>query len=154
MEQVIWSRCARFLFNTYHGYAKLLVHRASEILLSREGVTQGNSLALYMLAVAISALIQKLKDQGKMILNWYADDSACAGRLSQLHERFTDLINLGPEFGYYPEPAKTMLVANQNLEESAGKIFDDLGLKIVLGQRFLGDFMVSRRERWNLYSKE
>ena len=42
--RVLWPRCSRFLFNTYHGYASLLVQDGNAVnnhLLSKEGVTQG-----------------------------------------------------------------------------------------------------------------
>ena len=78
-----------------HGYVKLLVHGASEILLSREGVARGNPLSMYMYAGAILPLMHiKLKDPDKSIqIGYYADDSACAGKLSQLHGNLATIQN-------------------------------------------------------------
>ena len=39
--RVLWPSCSCFLFNTYRGYALLLLKTSNEMLLSREGVTQG-----------------------------------------------------------------------------------------------------------------
>jgi hypothetical protein len=44
--RILWRSCARFIFNTYRGYAYLIVRStktagAGTIMLSREGVTQG-----------------------------------------------------------------------------------------------------------------
>ena len=45
-SRVLWPSCSRFLFNTYKGYAFLLLKSSQEILLSKEGVTQGDSLSM------------------------------------------------------------------------------------------------------------
>ncbi len=47
-----WPRCTRFLFNAYRGHAALKVQRASDLLYSREGVTQGDPLSMLMYSVA------------------------------------------------------------------------------------------------------
>ena len=57
-----WPRCARFVFNTYHGYAPLVVqteHNA-EFIFSKEGVAQGVPLSMLMYAAALMPLIQSL----------------------------------------------------------------------------------------------
>ena len=38
--RILWPRCARFLFNTYRGWAALVVRGSSRLLYSKEGVTQ------------------------------------------------------------------------------------------------------------------
>ena len=38
--RVQWPRCSRFLFNTYRGYASLVLQGSSESILSKEGVSQ------------------------------------------------------------------------------------------------------------------
>ena len=46
--RVLWPRCSRFLFNTYRGWAVLYVRGAAELLYSREGVTQGGPLSMFL----------------------------------------------------------------------------------------------------------
>ena len=43
--RILWPRCSRFLFNTYRGFAVLLLRNSDEFLYSREGVTQGDPLS-------------------------------------------------------------------------------------------------------------
>ncbi len=38
--RVLWPRCSRFLFNTYRGWAPLIMKGSSTVLYSKEGVTQ------------------------------------------------------------------------------------------------------------------
>ena len=49
--RVLWPRCARFLFNTYRGWSVLVVRGFSECLYSKEGVTQGDPLSMFMYAI-------------------------------------------------------------------------------------------------------
>lgn len=109
--RVLWPRCSRFLCNTYRSYATLVAHSASEYVLSKEGVTQGDPLSMMMYAIAVLP-IQALADRDKYEQNWYADDSACSTKLPGLKELFGKLLEMGPDFGYYPEPQKTILVVD------------------------------------------
>ena len=128
-----WPRWSHFLFNTYRGYASLLLQGSSEVIPSKEGVAQGDPLSMLMYAVALMPLIKHLTDQGKWIQNWYADDSACTAKLSNLKVWFQKLCELGPDYGYHPEPKKTVLFVRA--------LFGELGVKIVRGHRFLGGFI-------------
>lgn len=60
------------------------------MILSQEGITQGNPLAMFMYAVGILRSIQKLKNQ-IWNQNCYADDSACFGRFYHIQEWFIKL---------------------------------------------------------------
>ena len=61
-------------------------------------------------AIAVLPLIQALADQDKLIQNWYADDSTYCAKLSRLWKWFDNLFKMGPDYGYYSEPQKTILV--------------------------------------------
>ena len=115
-------RCARFMFNTYRGYAPLILHDHPTILYSKEGVGQGDPLSMLMYATALTPLIQSLED-AEFTQNWYADDSACVGTFSSLRMWFEKLCQLGPSYGYYPEPKKTVIVVDEKDEESANVCF-------------------------------
>ena len=59
-SHVLWPSCSLFLFNTYRGWAPLTVVDANEILYSREGVTQGDLLSMFIYAVATLPLISHI----------------------------------------------------------------------------------------------
>jgi hypothetical protein len=142
-----WPSAARFLFNTYRGY-NLLVIRSSTtpgsgtIMLSREGVTQGDPLSMFLYGIAILPLIRRCNMDGPECRQvWYADDSSAAGRLTRIRQWLDVLITDGPSFGYFPEPAKSYLIVRPRYVQLAKKIFRGVPVKIVQGQRFLGGFV-------------
>jgi len=60
--RILSLRCSHFLFNTYRGYARLFVQGSDQVLLSKEGVTQGVLLSMMMYAVVVLPLIRSLED--------------------------------------------------------------------------------------------
>ena len=91
------------LTNTYRNNSHLYVD--GQCLLSEEGTTQGDPLAMAMYAIGTLPLIHRLDGTAKQA--WYADDSAAASKLEQL-KRWWDLLNdIGPHYGYFPNGAKT-----------------------------------------------
>ena len=57
---VLWPCCAWFLFNTYCGWSVLVVRGTSECLYSKEEVTQGDPLSMFMYAIGTLPLIRSL----------------------------------------------------------------------------------------------
>ena len=110
------------------------MHGASEYEFSKEGVTQGDPLSMLKYTIAVLPLIQALVDHDKWDQNWYTDDSACCAVLPRLREWFDKLSELRPDFGYYPEPRKTILVVDLKDEAETHGLFDELGVSVVSGQ--------------------
>jgi len=54
---MLWPRCACFLFNTYKGWSVLVLKGSTTLLYSKEGVTQGDPLSMFMYAVGTLPLI-------------------------------------------------------------------------------------------------
>lgn len=143
--RIFWPRCARFLFNTYQGFAKIMFKGSDKSILSQEGTTQGDPLSMFLYAVGMLPLIRKLKSQNWR-QNWYADDSACFGEIQKVREWFDVLKVEGPKWGYFPESSKSVLVVKSDYKEEAEAVFRDLQVKIVTSHRFLGGVLGSQEE--------
>ena len=106
-SRILWSRSSRYIFNAYQGYAMLFIAGSKTYILSREGVTQGDPMAMLVYGIAILPLTKKLKNLEKWKQNWYAVHSACLAKFKELKEWLELLIQEGPKFGYFPEPEKS-----------------------------------------------
>ena len=159
--RILWPRAARFIFNTYHGWSALVLRDSDERLFSREGVTQGDPISMFLYAVGTLPLIRLLKDTTRYVQIWYADDSCAGGSLSSLREWFHRLTMLGPLFGYFPEPSKSHLIVSESNLENARLLFSDTGVNVVMDGRFLGgvignkeardSFISGKVEKWSSY---
>ena len=85
-SRIQWPQYSRFLFNTYRGYASLVLQdkKKTEFLLSKGGVGQGDPLSMYMYAAAVMPLIKSLSKPSTWVQNWYTDDSSCTSKLAHL----------------------------------------------------------------------
>ena len=126
---------ATILINTYRAPTELFVD--GDTLLSQEGTTQGDPLAMPMYALATIPLIKKLKCHTKQI--WYADDAAAIGKLADLRAWWDHLTREGPDFGYYPNPSKTWLVTKEGCEAAGFSTFAGTGVNVTQdGRPYLG----------------
>ena len=108
---------------------------------------QGNPLSMFMYAIGTLPLIHSLRDPGRWTQLWYANDASAGGTLPELREWFNLLCSHGPAFGYHLEPTKSFVVVTDRWKNDAAAIFGDLGIQVVTGRRFLGDFIGSHCER-------
>jgi hypothetical protein len=44
---------------------------------------------------------------------WYADNAGTGGKLDAIKRHFEKLEEIGPHYGYFPEPSKSMLIVPQ-----------------------------------------
>ena len=114
---------ATILVNTYRAPTELFVD--GDTILSQEGTTQGDPLAMAMYGLATIPLIRRMDGPWKQV--WYADDSAATGTVVQLREWWDRLATEGPGFGYVANPAKTWLVTKDGHCEEASRIFAGSG---------------------------
>ena len=92
----------------------LVLRGSSTCLYSKERVTQGDPLPMFMYAIGTLPLIHSLNDPGRWTQLWYADDASTSGTLPELRNWFNQLCSsYGPSFGYYPEPTKSFVVINE-----------------------------------------
>ena len=63
-----------------------------------------------------------------------ADDASACAPLCALKDWFSELLSVGPSFGYYPEPKKCILVVSPDHLTTAGKLFNSFGFEVTTGQ--------------------
>ena len=139
------------LINTYRESTELFL--GANTLLSQEGTTQGDPLAMPFYALATRPLIDSLfRDTPELRQIWYADDASAGGKLTNLKKWWDNLSRVGPSFGYFVNPQKTWLVTKDKFLSSASEMFDDTMVNIttdgrpVLGSpvgkpEYTGDFI-------------
>ena len=88
--------------------------------------------------IGILPLIKNLKQEIPDVTGpWYADDAGDLCMFAIIESYFYLLRRQGPEYGYYPEPSKSVPIERlDNLE--AGKYFRARhGFKVCTGARYL-----------------
>ena len=107
----------RVLINLYRIESNLFI--GGDTLLSKEGTTQGDPLAMVMYAVASIPLIRELSSIPNIRQLWYADDATGMGPLRGLRQWWDRIKELGVYYGYWPNAIKsTLLVKKDHLEEA------------------------------------
>ena len=150
------TKMSRFAFNCYRHEIRLICRRPGDtalIILSKEGVTQGDPLAMALYGIALLPLAERLrKDFPSVMQPWYADDAAMMGKANAVGGCFQLLMKIGPDFGYHPEPAKSFYICPlaDELEAKAAFASMDLPVKFCRGHRYVGGFVGSKamRDRW------
>ena len=134
----------RFLHNTYQSPSRLHLGDGSPTpLLSQEGVTQGDPLAMAMYAVSTRKMINTINQNYQNISQvWFADDSAVGGLVADSASVLDHLETDGPKDGYYPKPPKCKFIpTSKENREKATIAFKGKEVKIVDGNRYLGGFL-------------
>ena len=123
------------LINMYRHESSLFI--GGEIIPSCEGTTQGDPLAMAMFALATLLLMNKLSQDVKQC--WYADDASAGGELQRIKDWWDGLTQLGPQYGYFPNPEKTWLVVKEEHYEAASATFAGSGIQLTRhGRQYLG----------------
>jgi hypothetical protein len=143
-----WAAGARFAFNCYRHHSLLVVRNPGGeplTFFSKEGVTQGDPFAMIAYGVGMLPLVRKLKELNQLLTqSWYADDACAAGTFDRILSMFHDVSRIGPDYGYYPNASKSILVTHPDNMVAAHHFFNvthRLGFKISTGHRFLGGFI-------------
>ena len=146
--QVLCPPFSCVLINSYRDPVRMVIPGGGEIM-SCEGTTQGDPLAMGMYALAITPLIRELSEcqlDTKQV--WYADDATGAGTCSNLKRWWDCLTSIGPKYGYFPNSPKCHLVVKPEFEERVKSIFEGLSIHITTGgTRHLGAVIGSKECR-------
>ena len=140
-----WANGARFAFNCYRHSAQLIMRRRGQdctIILSREGVTQGDPLSMILYGLSLTPLSEALRAAvPEVVQPWYADDVAMAGPVTGI-AKAQRLLNLwGPQRGYYPEPEKSVLIRRPSDPPDALEPVQEFNFQLVDGHRYVGGFV-------------
>ncbi len=147
-----WTAGARFALNCYQHHLTLVIRNKSGdtavFLLSREGVTQGDPLAMVGYGVGVLPLIRKLKAEFPTVSQpWYADDAGAGAKFTDILAFFKRLKELGPQYGYFPEASKSILVVRESNLEAAEKFFSSQQFRVTTGERYLGGYIGAREDQ-------
>ena len=125
------------------------------MILSQEGVIQGDPLVMALYCVAVVPLAEILREEFPMVLQpWYADNAAMMGAPADVAAAacMRRLEQLGPMFGYHPGLDKSWGICLAAVEASGRATFEAVGLSIKWchGHRYVGGFVGSNesRDRW------
>ena len=118
--------------------ARLFVSGGLE-LTSREGSAQGGPLGMATYSIRITPMLDMMlvtmqKDNNKMM-----DDVAATGNLEAVKRWWDTLMQIGPNYGYYPLPTKPWLIVKENKLEKAVRVVGGKNIQISTeGKRHLG----------------
>jgi hypothetical protein len=98
-------------------------------------ITQGDPLSMFAYGIGILPLsICLLKVKIPAVEQpWYADDAGAGRKFAEICHFFSKLQDIGPNFGYYPEPTTSILVVPQHNLEAAQVTFPDFNFKVTTG---------------------
>jgi hypothetical protein len=148
-----WPSGARFAFNCYRHCSTLVLrgnNGAANFLCSKEGASQGDPLSMFVCGTGILPLIRQLKAELPQVEQpWHADDAGAGGKFEDIRRLFRRLEEIGPTYGYFPEPSKSILVVRQPNLEAAQIAFPDFGFKVTTGSRYLGGFIGADSALWD-----
>ena len=156
--RVLCPIIATYAINTYRAPARLFVIGGKE-LLSSEGTTQGDPLAMSLYAISLQPLITLLAIRSSAKQCWYADDATGTGALRDIRKWWDELLAAGPALGYYPNAKKCWLVVKPEKLKEANDVFAGTGINITtegrkhlgaaLGQRsYLKEYVGSKVKEW------
>jgi hypothetical protein len=149
-----WPGGSRMAFNCYRHAAQLIFRGNGgecTILHSREGVTQGDPLAMILYGLALTPLALNLRDAvPEAIQPWYADDMALDGTAEQVDTLWSMLEEQGPGRGYFAEPEKSIVVCRPEDTAALRRILGHHNFRYCDGHRYLGGFIGSDeiRDEW------
>ena len=149
-----WAGGCRFAFNCYRHQSQSIVRRRGKpcyVILSEEGIIQGDPLAMILYGITLVPLAKQLKEAvPDLIHSWYADDAALAGDSSRIRKAVRLLQQWGPQRGYFLEADKSIAVVPDAYRDRAELILREFNFTFLDGHRYVGGFIGadSARDVW------
>ena len=110
-------------------------------MLSQEGTTQGDNLAMSFYGLSTSLLINRLANVASRVKQvWLSDDPTGAGSLLQLLDWWNTIISEGKIISYNVNESKSWLILkNESDIDTAKEIFTNTAIQLTTsGKRHLG----------------
>ena len=111
--QYMCPHFATILINTYRKASRLILRNETEIL-SQEGTTQGDNLAMSFYAISTVLVHERLRTITSVKQVWLADDTAGAGTVNELLHWWNLVISEGCKYGYHVNELKSWLIAKDD----------------------------------------
>jgi hypothetical protein len=128
-----------YITNTYRHPSRLFISGGKEIL-SQEGTTQGDPLAMPWYSLSTTTMIDHLQlNHGTVRQVWLADDASAAGKIEELYNWYRCLEKTGKCHGYFVNGSKSwLIVKTPEMAVKAKEIFGDTVNITTEGKRHLG----------------
>ena len=109
---------------------------------SKEGVTQGDTLAMITYGIGVLPITRDLRrDHPRVMQPWYAGNAGAVGEFRDIMAHYRDLQLRGPALGYFLNPTKSILVMAERNAPQAKEYFRGMGVQVVTWSRYLGGFI-------------
>ena len=112
-------------------------------------------LAMVLYGLAVVPMAESLREaQPDVLQPWYADDAAMVGPASGLAATMRLLMQHGPDRGYFPEPAKSVVISRPDARPVLEAALNEFNFSFRDGARYLGGHIgdAASRLSW-LHSK-
>ena len=82
-------------------------------------------MAIYSVGITpmLNTLLMAMKNEHNKIVG-FADDVTAAGSLRAFRKWWDNLIQIGPNYGYFPQPTKSWLIVKRDKLEEATRAFE------------------------------
>jgi hypothetical protein len=153
-----WPSGARFTFNCYRHWSTPMIRgkatTAPASFFTARKVSHRETLSRCLcMASALSHSSDNSRRNFQRWNNWYADDVGAGGKFDAIRQ-FTRLKEIGPNFGYFPEPSKSILIVPLHSFEHASTAFVHLGFKITTGSRYLVGGFIGEKGALDVWTLE
>ena len=141
---VLCPSVANYPIKTYRRHARLFVMGGKE-LVSAEGATQEDSLAMSLYAVSLQPSIAQLQISSSAKQCWFANDARGSATLKNVMWWWDELSSSGRALGYFSNAKKCWLITKPKKEEKARAVFGATAISITTeGHKYLGAALGSR----------
>jgi hypothetical protein len=109
---------------------------------------------MFAYGIGILPLLQCLQEKFAAVKqSWYANDAGAGGSFTYLRQFFLRLQEIGPAYGYFPEPTKSILIARTHSQHVTKSTFQDLRFKVTTGSCYLSSYISSQAD-WELWVRK